>query len=82
MKLQGWLVIRKLQILLFSEVDDNVSHHTSFSTNDSRFEVREVGGVLKLVAVSGAQFDYETETSISVEITQTDGAKRVFKLYG
>jgi hypothetical protein len=60
--------------LTFSEVDGNIAHHTMFSTNDVRFEVQEIGGVLKLVAVSGAQFDYETETSVSVEITQTDGA--------
>ncbi len=48
------------------DTGDYASH--SYSVNDARFEV--VGGQLRLRA--GVAFDYEAETSVSVNVTATD----------
>ena len=58
--------------LTFTEVD--TVQTTSFATNDSRFQVIDNAGQLQLVALSSAIFDFETESSITVSITQTDGS--------
>jgi hypothetical protein len=58
--------------LNFSELD--VNQTTTFTTNDSRFQVSSNAGQLQLIAVSGAQFDFETESSMIVSVTQADGS--------
>ncbi len=51
-----------------TDVDAGDSH--TYSVDDSRFEV--VGGQLKLK--DGVALDYETDTSVDVEVTTTDAA--------
>lgn len=61
--------------LSFIEVDTKTSaFQTQFSTNDSRFRVEMNGGQLQLVAIAGAAFDYESDPSVIVSISQTDGS--------
>lgn len=59
--------------LNFAEVDTNTAFKTSFSVSDSRFEVRLNGSTYELVAKTGAVFDYESESSVTVSIHQNDG---------
>jgi len=56
--------------LTFTEVD-NVQT-TTFGTNDARFAVQMNGGQLQLVALDGAVFDFEGESSVVVSIIQSD----------
>lgn len=57
----------------FAEADIRSAYKTRFETNDSRFEVRSVGGVLQLVALGGSVIDHESEPTITVSILQSDG---------
>lgn len=65
---------RVIQTIDINDPDTNGSFREySFTVNDARFEVLEIGGEYKLVALSGAVFDHETQESISITVTPSDG---------
>ena len=57
-----------------SSSDPDVGDTATYTVSDDRFEV--LGGVLKLKA--GEWLDFETETSVEIEVTATDSAGAIY----